>query len=86
MVDSKFQTSRVYSQPVAGVRKLNVIVSSSFLGPKKCHRGQDGGAATPATRAPISPWRRRDNDNDNDNDTLRKVPHPSMKAWPYRQE
>ena len=25
-------------------------------------------------------------DNDNDNDTLRKVQHPSMKAWPYRQE
>ena len=27
-----------------------------------------------------------DNDNDNDNDTLRKVPHLSMRAWPYRQE
>ena len=25
------------------------------------------------------------NDND-DNDTLRKVQHPSMKAWPYKQE
>ena len=24
--------------------------------------------------------------NDNDNDTLRKVQHPSMKAWLYRQE
>ena len=27
-----------------------------------------------------------DNENDNDNDTLRKVQHPSMKAWPYKQE
>ena len=25
-------------------------------------------------------------DNDNDNDTLREVRHPSMTAWPYRQE
>ena len=26
------------------------------------------------------------NDNENDNDTLREVRHPSMKAWPHRQE